>query len=503
MVSRKFCPDCGQPHHVEARFCGNCGRAFPIAEKSTPTKTPSIRWKTIVGIILLLIVLSLAVTTIVVVLTQPDNAIVTLFRADATPVDEPSTLVAAPGLAAMDATTTPTIPPAPSPTTAAPPTPTAIAVQPDPSTMMPTELSTISSPTISEPMITSDISASRTDSPPNIDGDLSEWLSGSAFLTAHQVYAIVAWDGSDDVEAVWQLLWDDAHLYIGAIVTDDTHVQTQFGRDSHKGDSLELQIDTDRLSDLQATQLSTDDFQIVLSPGNFVDLSPSAYRFRGSLSGQIEDAPGHAIAVVAQRTPTGYTLEAVIPWSDLAVTPRPGLVLGLALNVNDNDTPGTAAQELMKSSALERTLFVPSSWGTLTLQSAIDAVGNGATATDVTVIEGLVHALQAHNEFGVAVETGQMVHIEYVSGSWRAGPSPTWPLVGPTGDVQVAAKATFPVPESPIMSLVGGMGDSQPFAVSDSVAFISNSSGVLWLGANDDDFSDNTGSLLVRITIEN
>ena len=64
----------------------------------------------------------------------------------------------------------------------------------------------------------------------------------------------------------------------------------------------------------------------------------------------------------------GYMLEAVIPWQDLDISPTPGLVLGLALNANDNDTPGTAVQEVMKSHVATRAFQDPTSWGTLTLR---------------------------------------------------------------------------------------------------------------------------------------
>ena len=75
-----------------------------------------------------------------------------------------------------------------------------------------------------------------------------------------------------------------------------------------------------------------------------------------------------ATVVVAQATEQGYLMEAAIPWRDLNVTPSPGLVIGLAVNANDNDRPGTAAQEMMKSSVPGRRFGDPTTWGTLTLQ---------------------------------------------------------------------------------------------------------------------------------------
>lgn len=81
------------------------------------------------------------------------------------------------------------------------------------------------------------------------------------------------------------------------------------------------------------------------------------------------DAPaGHTITVAARPSADGYTLEAAIPWYDLGIAPAPDLVIGLAVNANDNDHPGTAAQELMKSNVPGRRFGDPTTWGTLTLQ---------------------------------------------------------------------------------------------------------------------------------------
>ncbi len=119
-----------------------------------------------------------------------------------------------------------------------------------------------------------------------------------------------------------------------------------------RNDDHPLQVDTGRTGDFIATKLSPDDYQLAFSPGNFGNLPPSAVRVRGSSSGQIQDAPGHAIIVAAQRTTTGYTLETAVPWSDLNVTPYAGMVLGLAVNVNDNDTPGTAVKSFQADQGL-------------------------------------------------------------------------------------------------------------------------------------------------------
>ena len=124
-----------------------------------------------------------------------------------------------------------------------------------------------------------------------------------------------------------------------------------------------------------------------------------------------------------------------------------------------------------------------------------------ATPTEVNVMTFTVPATQARAVTNLWVEAGQTVLIEYQSGSWRAGAPPTWPMVGPDGDAQVASKLTFPVADAPLASLVGGVGESRPFLVGPRAEFQSPAAGVLWLGPNDDDVTDNAGSIVVRVVL--
>jgi hypothetical protein len=216
-------------------------------------------------------------------------------------------------------------------------------------------------------VISADVVAILVDVPVVVDGVLDEWAEVPAFSSAHRVYQHPNWDNSQDISAQWQLQWDTTFLYVAVTVADDRHVQTQSGNQIFRGDSVEMQIDTNRQEDW-GTGFSSDDIQIALSPGDFATLPPSAFRFQGSDGGQVRDAPGHEIVVVAQPTTSGYLLESAIPWRALALTPRMGLTIGLALNVTDNDSPNTAIQEVMMSNAPDRILLDPTSWGTLTLK---------------------------------------------------------------------------------------------------------------------------------------
>lgn len=219
-----------------------------------------------------------------------------------------------------------------------------------------------------QPPPASDVIAPRAASPPAIDGYAADWADLPAYSSPYIVFTGETWDGTDDLAASWQVSWDDNSLYLIVNVADDLHAQSQTGNQAFRGDSVELQIDADRSADFWPS-LSPDDFQLSLSPGDFAGIPPSAFRFQGTSGGAMLDAPvPHSIAVAAVPGGGGYILEAAIPWRDLGLAPTAGLVLGLAVNVNDNDHPGTAAQEMMKSSAPNRRFGDPTTWGTLTLE---------------------------------------------------------------------------------------------------------------------------------------
>lgn len=221
--------------------------------------------------------------------------------------------------------------------------------------------------TVTLPSDAAGVNAVLRANPPAIDGNLDDWPGDPTVSSAHLVYAYEGWDGSEDLDASWRLAWDQGRFYVAVEVTDDVHVQTQTGAFIYQGDSVELQVDINPESG--ATLVNPATSQVILSPGDFAGIPPSAARFRGTDEGELPQAPGHSIEVAARQTPGGYVLEAAIPWSDLNVTPTGGMRLGLALNANDNDSPGVARQEVMLSSEPGRTLRNPSTWGTLILES--------------------------------------------------------------------------------------------------------------------------------------
>jgi hypothetical protein len=208
------------------------------------------------------------------------------------------------------------------------------------------------------------VTATRLRQPIEIDGDLTEWTRMSSVKSVFVVYTADGVTRPPSVSAEWRLAWDDDNLYLAVVVEDDRLVQLETGRLAYLGDSVELQIDTRQNP---GTTLGTDDYQLLLSPGNFKNLQPSAFRFQGTTEGNLVDTPVPAVLLAAVQQGQGYILEAAVPWQALGMTPQADGTLGLALNVNDNDASGASAQEMMLSHVASRTLRDPTTWGTLRL----------------------------------------------------------------------------------------------------------------------------------------
>jgi hypothetical protein len=197
---------------------------------------------------------------------------------------------------------------------------------------------------------------------PAIDGDLSDWKSGS-YPVAACVFGCNLRSGDADLSAQVFLGYDSANLYVAIQVRDDRYVQITSGRNMYLGDDVEIQFDANLATDFATKGLSSDDNQIGLSAGNFGTIAPNAYRWypwaaEGSLT---------TVVVKGKQLADGYTLEAKIPWTVFGLTPVAGAKYGFALSVSDDDQAGTAVQQSMVSSVGTRKLLNPTTWGTLVL----------------------------------------------------------------------------------------------------------------------------------------
>lgn len=208
----------------------------------------------------------------------------------------------------------------------------------------------------------SPITAPLIGSAPKVDGSLEDWPEQRHALN-EVVFGAESWSGGDDLSGSYAVLWDTTNLYLAIQVNDDTFAQSASGRALFQGDSAEILLDEALAADFSSTSLSSDDFQVGLSPGNFDGLEPEAYRwFPSSVEGRLSTT-----VVAAAQTDSGYTLEAEIPWVVFGTEPSAGARYGFALSLSDNDRPGVVVQQSMVSSVRTRNLTDPTTWGTLVL----------------------------------------------------------------------------------------------------------------------------------------
>lgn len=199
---------------------------------------------------------------------------------------------------------------------------------------------------------------------PTIDGDWSEWPNAE-IPAGYVVFGGGNWINANDLNSSFKVAYDATNLYIAAKVVDDVYAQNATGYKIYLGDSLEILLDTNLTGDYYSKGLTSDDYQLGISPG------------KGSISGPKEAYlwyPSNLrgartnVVIASQALSDGYRVEAAIPWSIFGVTPVSGKHYGFVFSVSDNDNTTQNLQESMVSSVSGRRFLNPTTWGDLVLQ---------------------------------------------------------------------------------------------------------------------------------------
>lgn len=201
---------------------------------------------------------------------------------------------------------------------------------------------------------------------PSLDGSWAEWKDKTVqYPVKYRVWGAKNWTGDADLEGSYAAAWDEDNLYLGVKVYDDVYAQGASGANLYKGDSLEVLIDTNLFGDFYVQALDSDDYQLGISDGNSEKgIKPEAYLwFPAKVAGtrtQVEMAYVFEDGL--------YRAEIQIPWSMLGITPAKGMTLGFAVSISDNDNTSENVQQTMLSSAANRSLVDPTTWGWITLK---------------------------------------------------------------------------------------------------------------------------------------
>lgn len=198
---------------------------------------------------------------------------------------------------------------------------------------------------------------------PVLDGNWDEWTT-TQYPAGYITYGYDQWTGENDLASSFRVGWDSQYLYVAAKVKDDVYAQNAQYHDIYKGDSLEILLDTDLYGDYYYDELSSDDYQLGISPGrpdvNGVREAYLWYPYR--IAG-----PRPEVQIAAVKDVGLYRVEIAIPWALFGTTPSVGRHYGFAFSVSDNDIVISNVQESMASSVAGRHLTHPMSWGELVL----------------------------------------------------------------------------------------------------------------------------------------
>ncbi len=162
-------------------------------------------------------------------------------------------------------------------------------------------------------------------------------------------------NGGRDLSATWQTHWDNNFLYVRVDTIDD-----KFVRDSYNpwsDDSIELYIDADGSRSPRFD--GKNDFHFI-------------YRWKdGSVNMSKNSAHRRHLNIqqTMVRTDRGYTLETAIPWRTLGVKPVAGHMIGIDVQINDDDNGKERDGKLAWHSKNDKAWQNPRNFGRLILSS--------------------------------------------------------------------------------------------------------------------------------------
>ena len=214
--------------------------------------------------------------------------------------------------------------------------------------------------------------------PPTIDGKGDDWPAVTPVIADQLVVGTTA-----TVKGVWSLGWDADNLYLLAAVVDPQATRSNADRPAQlfKGDGVTIQFGAPE-APVDGISLTPGDVSLALGPtadGRTVAAMTLASGGRFDIDAG-RTVTGITSAVAA--TPTGYTLEAKVPWSVIQQPDAPGLLstkfAGAAFGLNLLVADADPASETGIRSRVSNNRYIADHtasdgsyrryWGSLTLQ---------------------------------------------------------------------------------------------------------------------------------------
>ena len=200
-----------------------------------------------------------------------------------------------------------------------------------------------------------------------IDGKLSDWDKGSPVRMQDASFFKegVEWAGKEDLSGNAYLMWDDENLYLAAVVNDDQpFMNSQTRQNIWNGDAVEVVLGLDLDAKADRSSFRRGDYQLGFSTGDGRDNPPIIWSWQ-----RRREPGGGEISVTRSTRPSGYVLEAKIPWEFFRIKFKPskGTKLGFDIAFDDADKSKERERQFIWSGDY---LFYkdPSVWGVLELK---------------------------------------------------------------------------------------------------------------------------------------
>ncbi|WP_165874757.1 sugar-binding protein [Cocleimonas flava] len=157
-----------------------------------------------------------------------------------------------------------------------------------------------------------------------------------------------------DLTARWRANWDDNNLYVWVGIIDEVHVSDS--KESWADDSIEIYIDADASRGETYDQFN--DFHLSFSLGKSEITAGSTTPLD-----RLKD-----IKYTTRQLPTGYQLEAAIPWSTLNIQPSAEHAIGFDIQINDDDNGDARDAKISWNATIDQAWKNPRVFGQLILQ---------------------------------------------------------------------------------------------------------------------------------------
>lgn len=199
-----------------------------------------------------------------------------------------------------------------------------------------------------------------------LDAKFDEWEPFD-YVSDIPVFGPENWWGEADAAMEWSVMWNPDFLLLAVRVSDDAFAQLATGRDIARGDGLELLLDTDLAGDASIDELSDDDYQLGLSPGDLFDPAgrPEGYLW---LPQEKEGPMPLPMAFRRIENESDWEGEIMFPWALFDTIPTIGREYGFILSLNDNDRPGEIDLQSILTHVEGRVVTDPTTWGRLVLE---------------------------------------------------------------------------------------------------------------------------------------